>query len=112
MEVSTLVSAVGTFMIGMLTVSLFTGLTVEAIKKLLGDFKKKIPTNILASIVSVVLAIAVSVCYAIIRDIPFDGIYIICIVGLVFVSWLCAMCGYDKVKQTIEQIIAAFKGGK
>ena len=101
-----------TFLGGLLAVSLFTGLTVEAIKKLLGDFKKKVPTNILASVVSVLLAVAFSICYALVRGITIDVIYVIWIVALAFGGWLCALCGYDKVKQSIEQIIEAFKGGK
>ena len=108
MDVGTVVIFLG----GMLAVSLFTGLTVEAIKKLLGDFKKKIPSNLLASAVSVILAIVFSLAYAVIKGMPMDGVYWICVGFLVFVSWLCAMCGYDKVKQTIEQIIEAFKGAK
>lgn len=97
---------------GMLAVSLFTGLTVEAIKKLLKDFNKKIPNNILASVVSIILALVISLAYSVIAKVPMDGVYWIAVGFLMFCSWLCSMVGYDKVRQSIEQIIGALKGGK
>lgn len=95
----------GTFLTGLLAVSLFTSLTVQAIKTILKDFKKDLPNNTLASIVSVVLAAALSVGYAIIKDIPFSLSYLVCSIALAFLGFLCATNGYDKVKQAIEQLV-------
>ena len=91
------------FLIALGIVSTFTTLTVQAIKKLLGDFKKKIGTNLLASIVSIILSAALAAGYAIVKDIPVDAVYIVYGLALAFSSWLAAMLGYDKVKQAIEQ---------
>lgn len=89
-------------MIALAAVSTFTGLTVQAIKKLLGN-NKKISTNILASIVSVILSAALAAGYAIVKNVSVDAVYIVYGVALAFASWLAAMVGYDKVKQAIEQ---------
>ena len=100
-----LIQVGGTFLTGLLAVSLFTSLTVQAIKTILKDFKKDLPNNTLASIVSVVLAAALSVGYAIINEIPFSLSYLVCSIALAFLGFLCATNGYDKVKQAIEQLV-------
>lgn len=76
-------------------VSTLTALTVEAIKKLMGD--KKINSDILAAIVSVILSIVSSVCYIIYNSIQFSAQIVIAIIAYVFFSFLCATVGYDKV---------------
>lgn len=93
------------FMTGLLAVSLFTTLGTQAVKKLLGDFKKKIGSNVLSSIVSIVVSTLLCVCYAIIMHINVDAVYITESIVLTILGWLVAMCGYDKVKQAIEQIV-------
>ena len=85
------------------TVSILVGLTVEAVKKILGD--RKYPTNIIAGIVSIVLSVVVGIFYCILTSTPITAIIIIYLIALVFFSWLCAMLGYDKVVQTLTQII-------
>ena len=90
------------FLLMLLAVSIFTGLTVEGIKVLLGD--KKYSSNILACVVSIVLSVIVGVCYCILTMTIFDARIIICILALVFLSWLSAMVGYDKVIQSITQL--------
>lgn len=102
MDIQSLLQLGAIFMAGLFAVSTFTGLTVQAIKKLLGD-NKKISTNILASIVSIVLSAALAAAYAIVKNISVDAVYVIYSIALAFGSWLCAMVGYDKVKQAIEQ---------
>lgn len=89
-------------MIALGAVSTFTGLTVQGIKKLLGN-NKKISTNVLASIVSVVLSAALAAGYAIVAKVSVDATFIVYGLALAFTSWLAAMVGYDKVKQAIEQ---------
>lgn len=92
------------FLTGLLAVSLFTTLGTQAVKKLLVDFKKKIGSNILSSIVSVIVSILICVGYAIIMKVDVNASYIVECIALTILGWLCAMCGYDKVKQAIEQL--------
>jgi hypothetical protein len=91
------------FLVLLLAVSIFTSLTVEAIKKFVGD-KYNMSSNIVAGIVAIVLGIVVGVFYCILVGIAFGTQIIIMLVALVFLSWLCAMVGYDKVVQAIMQI--------
>ena len=84
----------------LLICSTFTGLIVEAIKKML-DVKKP---NIVAAIVSVIVGIIVSIGYICINHIAFTLDSILYVIGIVVLSWLVSMLGYDKVIQTILQI--------
>ena len=84
--------------------AVMTGLVTEALKKMLGD--KKYSTNVLAAVVSIVIAGLICTGYIILTDTiltPKTWVYII---ALVILSWLCAMVGFDKVKQTINQLIS------
>lgn len=94
------------FMMGLVAVSVLTTLTTQAIKKLARECGGKISSNILASIVSVVIAVLLGVAYAVTREIDVNVQYVICVIALAFLGWLCGMNGYDKVKQAIKQIIA------
>ena len=51
------------FFIALLTISVLSGLTVEAIKKMFKDYKVSWHANILSAVVSTVLSIAVSAGY-------------------------------------------------
>lgn len=81
--------------------SLITGLVTEAEKKLVKDFS----ANLLALITGAVVALAVTVVTFIFKDIPYNTINVTYMVTLVFASGLGAMLGYDKVMQTIKQIL-------
>lgn len=81
-----------------------TGLVTEAFKKMIGDEKIHAP-NILAAIISVIVGCAVCVWYIVMHDVPLDAKVWAQIIVLVVLSWLCAMNGFDKVKQTIDQLI-------
>jgi len=83
-------------------VSVLTSLTVEALKKLLGDKIKSY--NLAAAIVAVVLTIAISVGYLIYTGTAFTAQIAVMIVALVFLSFLSATVGFDKIKQLIEQL--------
>lgn len=88
----------------LLLVSILTSLTVEGIKKLLDGTDAKYSSNVLAVIVSVILALAVSGVYLIMNDIVFTlkiGVEIVC---LMYLSFLTATVGYDKVVQMLSQI--------
>lgn len=91
------------FMLGVLITSTMTGLATEAIKKILTEYSKNYYANTLAGIVSVILSVAIGVGYMMLSGISFTSQSIIYLVALVFISWLCAMVGYDKVVQTISQ---------
>lgn len=90
--------ASGSFIL--LICSTLTGLIVEAIKKMI-EVKKP---NIVAAIISVIVGIAVSIGYIILNGIAFSIDSILYIIGIVVLSWLVSMLGYDKVIQTILQI--------
>lgn len=85
------------FLAGLMIISPLTSLVVEAIKKILAEHNRKYRANTLAAIVSTVLSAIIGVCYVIFTNGQFTAQIIICIVALIFMSWLCAMVGYDKV---------------
>lgn len=91
------------FLISALAViSVLTSLTVEAIKKLLGD--RKYSANLLAAVVAIILTIAVCAGYLIYTGTTFTAQIAVIIVALVFLSFLSATVGFDKIKQMIEQL--------
>lgn len=92
------------FLLGLLLISTLTGLVTEAVKKLLSEHGKPYYSNTLAGVLAAVLSLAVGIGYALLSDIAFTTQTIIYIIALVFLSWLCAMVGYDKVIQAISQI--------
>lgn len=79
-----------------------TGLVTEAIKKMLGD--RKYSANLIAAIVSVIVAALICAGYIILTDTVLTPKVWVYIVALVILSWLCAMVGFDKIKQTIMQL--------
>ena len=88
------------FLTLVLAVSILVSLTVEALKKVLND---KVPSNIVVGIVSVIISVCVSIGYYTLTDMIFNSHLIVYFVALIFISWLCAMLGYDKVIQTLKQ---------
>lgn len=91
----------------LLCISVVTGLTTEAIKKILDGTKIKYSSNVLAIIVSMVISIATSVVYVILNNMAFNRSVIFQMIVLVFLSFLVATLGYDKVIQTIKQFLSA-----
>lgn len=83
-------------------ISGMTALTVEAIKKLLGE--RKYSANLLAAIVAVILTVAISVGYMVYYSIALTPQIAVIIVALVFLSFLASTVGYDKVIQLIKQL--------
>ena len=92
-----------TFLLGLLISSSLTSLATEGIKKILTEKKKNYYANTLAGVVSLVISAAIGVCYVLVNDLSFTAPVIITIVALIFMSWLCAMVGYDKVIQAVSQ---------
>lgn len=92
------------FLFGLLITSTLTGLVTEAIKKLLSEHNIMYRANTLAGIAALLLSCAIGAGYIILAGIEFNTQAIICLIAQVFMSWLCAMVGYDKVIQTISQL--------
>lgn len=98
---------ISVFLTLLLAVSTLTGLVVEALKKFfdkkLGD-EKTYSSNMLAGIVAIILSVVIGVFYCILAEVAFSTSVIICLIALMFLSWLCSMVGYDKVIQSLTQI--------
>lgn len=92
------------FLTGLMIVSTLTSVTTEGVKKMLGE--RKFNANLLTGIVALILASGVGVGYVILAGLTFTAQIVVSIIALVFASWLCAMIGYDKVKEVIK----SFKG--
>lgn len=88
----------------LLIVSVVTNLTVEGIKKLLDGTKIKYSSNVLAAILSVVIACIVCVVYLVMNDMAFTLKIGVEIAILMYLGFLVATVGYDKVVQMIKQI--------
>ncbi len=100
------------FTLGLLVVSTLTSLVTEAIKKILSERGITYYANTLAGVVATILSAAIGIGYVVLTGAGFTIQTIICIVALVFISWLCSMVGYDKVVQAIEQLKTDGKDGK
>ena len=90
------------FVTGVIAVSIATNLTTEVIKKLAGE--RQWNWNIVSCIVTLVLAAGVSAGYVVNTGTAFTAQLIVPIVAFVYFSWLCAMLGYDKVREAFGQI--------
>jgi cytochrome c biogenesis factor len=97
------------FLLGLLGVSVLTGLTTEAIKGIYTELGKKYYSNTIAGIVSVILSIVVGIGYMMLTNTAFDISAVVILLALCFLSWLCAMVGYDKVIQAITQVKTKWK---
>lgn len=87
-------------------VSGLTTLAVEGLKKILDESKIPYKSNLLAGIVAIVLSCGAVIAYMLYFSKPFTvqtGVVLVC---FAFLSWLCSMVGFDKIKQLLEQ----FKG--
>ncbi len=91
------------FLFGLLVCSTLTGLLTEALKKLCEEHGFPYYANTLAGIDSAVVSVLVGIGYVLFTGAAVTTQVVICIIALVFMSWLCAMVGYDKVIQTISQ---------
>lgn len=92
------------FLMLLLIVSTFTGLVTEAVKKWLQERGKTYYANALAGYIAVVLSIAIGAAYVVLTGAAINAQMAVYLIALLFLSWLAAMVGYDKVIQTIAQI--------
>jgi hypothetical protein len=81
--------------------SLVSSLFTEAVKK---AFKNPKP-NLTAIIISCIVGWGGGAAAYVFMNIPFNLSTIICLGILAPTIWLCATLGYDKVKETIEEIL-------
>lgn len=91
------------FLFGLLITSTLTGLATEAVKKILTERNISYKANTLAGIMSLIVSAAIAAGYIVLFEIAFTSQIAVYMVAHVFMSWLCAMVGYDKVIQTIGQ---------
>lgn len=91
---------VNLFLTGLLAISLFTNITVQAIKNLT---EIKMPT-VVAAITSVILAAIGTVGYILYFNIAVTIQVVIEGIALAYLSFLSATCGYDVVMKALKQI--------
>lgn len=91
------------FLVGLLVVSTLTGLVTEGVKKILIEHEVNYKANTMAGVVALFISALAGLGYVIFTNTAITGQVIVCIVALVFMSWLSAMVGYDKVIQAINQ---------
>lgn len=92
------------FLIGLMAISTSTNLVTEAVKKVLDICKIKYHADILAGIVAAILSVGVGIGYVLFNGIGFTAPTIVCIVALMFMSWLGSMVGYDKIIKHIKSV--------
>lgn len=78
-----------------------TNIIVQVLKKLTWD---KLPTNVLAVIVSMVLTLAAFFAYFQVKGLPVTWYTVVAAVVLGFFVSYAAMFGFDKLKEAIMQI--------
>lgn len=91
------------FSTGLLITSTLTGLVTEAVKNILNERNATYQSNMLAGIVSLIVSSMVGAGYVVMNDIVITSQIVVGIIGLILMSWLCAMVGYDKVLQAVGQ---------
>ena len=98
--------------IALLIVSVLTNLTVEGIKKVLDNRSANYSANIMAAVTSVVISAAVSAGYMIWTETALNAKVAVELIALMYLSFLVATNGYDKVIQAIKQIQSYMGGDK
>ena len=93
------------FIMGLTICSAATMLVTEAVKKMLENTSVKYNSNILAAICSVLVAVITTVVYGVLAKPEITAQFIVLGILLMIFSWIGAMVGYDKVVQTIRQIL-------
>ena len=81
-----------------------TGLLTESIKKFNENCGKETNPNIAALVCAFVVGGLGTLASYSLMDIPFTVNNIICVLLMIVCVWIGAMIGFDKVKQTLEQI--------
>lgn len=91
-------------LMGLLIASTLTSLVTEAAKKLCTEYHINYYANTLAGLSALLVSAALDAAYIGMTGTALTVQVIVEAVALVFLSWLAAMVGYDKVIQAITQI--------
>ena len=95
-----------TLFITILTIgSAISSLLTEAIKKAYINAGKECSPNVIALVDALLIGGGVTAGVYMLMGIEWTVNNIICLVGMIVVTWICSMVGYDKVIQSINQII-------
>lgn len=92
-----------TFLMLLFSFSIITSLVMEVVKKIIGD-KQNFSYNIATLCIAIVIGCVGMIVYYVLAGIPYTTKCILYVPLMGFASGLCAMLGYDKVKQAILQI--------
>lgn len=92
------------FLLGLMIVSTLSSLVTEAVKIILVEHSIKYHANTLVGIIAAIISVALGIGYIILSGTAFTAGVVVCILALMFVSWLCAMVGYDKVISQFKNI--------
>lgn len=93
------------FEIALLIVALMTSLVTEAFKKIMDEMEIEYKPNILAALISIITSAMCILVYVFYFSVPITNQFIASSFALIVMSFLCATVGYDKVKQTINQVL-------
>jgi len=85
-------------------ISVLTSLTVQALKKILDEKGVTYSSNILAVVVAIVLTLAISIGYVVYTSVAVTPQVVVTVIALMFLSFLTATVGYDKVVQALKQL--------
>lgn len=88
----------------LLVVSILTNLTVQGIKNFMDKKSENYSANVLAAVTSVILSVALSAGYLIWTETVLNAKIAVELIALMYLSFLVATNGYDKVVQAIKQI--------
>lgn len=91
------------FLLGLLVTSTLTSLVTEAIKKIMTEHGVAYRANTMVGIIALLLSVGIGSGYILLNGMTFTTQVIVCLIAQIFMSWLCAMVGYDKVVQAIGQ---------
>lgn len=91
------------FLLLLLIVSTLTSLVTEAVKNWMKDHEKTYHANAMAGYVAIVLSVGVCAGYIVLTETALTDKMAVYLIALIFLSWLAAMVGYDKVMQAISQ---------
>lgn len=88
----------------LLVVSILTNLTVQGIKNFMDKRSENYSSNVIAATTSVVLSVALSAGYMIWTETALNAKIAVELIAIMYLSFLVATNGYDKVVQAIKQI--------
>ena len=92
------------FLIILTACAAVTSLLTEGLKKLLDGMGARYASNILVLIVALIVGCGTTALYYVNYQVQFDALNSVYLALMGVANWLGATLGYDKVRQTVEQI--------